>query len=290
MAGEFRSREARSLAEEALVRLALAAGDDAGKLVVIGGLTPDLLTLGSETPHHGTVDVDLLLEVGVVYDRDELDFAWLESALTEAGFRLRTSNIGWRWSIDIDGIPVVVDVLCDAPDNLGAELALPGTAEVTAQNLIGPGTALLDVREHRVPVPPSINTEVRTVALRFAGLGGYLLAKAAAVARRGAPKDFYDFAYVVLYNAEGGPEAAARAAAGASQPRPHHDPWMDLTAAVTAFREPGSDAVTSFADEMIAVGATATRDILVRDAVTAVRRFSDALGLDAPPSRDGSPN
>jgi hypothetical protein len=65
---------------------------------------------------------------------------------------------------------------------------------------------------------------------------------------------------------------------------------MDLTAAVTAFREPGSDAVTSFADEMIAAGATATRDILVRDAVTAVRRFSDALGPDAPPSRDGSPN
>jgi hypothetical protein len=68
LAGEFRSREARSLAEEALVRLALAAGDDAGKLVLIGGLTPDLLTLGSETPHHGTVDVDLLPEVGVVYE------------------------------------------------------------------------------------------------------------------------------------------------------------------------------------------------------------------------------
>jgi len=81
-----RSPEARDFAEEALVRLALAMGPHSCKLVIIGGLNPGFLTVSPPVPHLGTTDIDVLLEVGFVYDRDEMDFAWLEEGLRVAAF------------------------------------------------------------------------------------------------------------------------------------------------------------------------------------------------------------
>jgi hypothetical protein len=52
-------------------------------------------------------------------------------------------------------------------------------------------------------------TEV-TVAADFAGLGGYLLSKLVAVKTRAATKDYYDFVYVLINNAAGGPAGAAQ--------------------------------------------------------------------------------
>lgn len=171
MAGE-RSRAARAFAEEALVRLTLAAGADARRFVVIGGLTPDLLTDPVEASHIGTVDVDLALELELVFDRDEQDFGWLERAFDTAGFRRVNPDRGWRWQIDVAGVPVVVDVLCDVPDNLEQEIALPGTTQVTAQNLLGPGAALDDAREQVLIVPSWIDHSAGEIRIRFAGLAG----------------------------------------------------------------------------------------------------------------------
>lgn len=72
--GSSRDRSARRLAEVALHRLCAAAGSRASELVLIGGLVPELL-VQSDDDHQGTIDVDILLDIGVVYDRDDLDFA-----------------------------------------------------------------------------------------------------------------------------------------------------------------------------------------------------------------------
>ena len=81
-----RTQAARELAETALARLAVHAGPHADELVVVGGLVPARLTATAATTHIGTTDVDLVVDLAVVYDRDEQDFSWLETALTEAGF------------------------------------------------------------------------------------------------------------------------------------------------------------------------------------------------------------
>ncbi len=57
------------------------------------------------------------------------------------------------------------------------------------------------------------------VRVRIAALAGYLLSKAAAARTRGADKDYYDLAYVLLHNRAGGPAAAA-AAVNASKLQP----------------------------------------------------------------------
>jgi hypothetical protein len=50
---------------------------------------------------------------------------------------------------------------------------------------------------------------VHDVQVNVAGIAGFLLAKAAAAHSRRKPKDWYDIAFVLLHNDEGGPEAAA---------------------------------------------------------------------------------
>jgi len=80
----MRSRTGRELAERALARLALELGDRVTSLTVIGGLNADLLTLPQEAAHQGTVDIDVLVEIGFVFDREEQDLGWVERGLVRA--------------------------------------------------------------------------------------------------------------------------------------------------------------------------------------------------------------
>lgn len=274
MSGErHRSREARALAEEALLDLISASGVHASKIVVIGGLTPELLAPEAETPHLGTTDVDILIELGLVYERDDSDFQWLEEALRTAGFVTQRANIGWRWTKMVDGFPVVVDVLCDVPDLLDQEVALPGTQEVSANNLSGPAAALNGTVERVLTSPGS---QGNGLTVRFAGLGGYLLAKVAALVRRQLPKDFYDFAFVVLYNPEG-PRGAARAARAALPHIAFQDFAGDVLAATRDFDSVTSRGPIHFASEMQLAGSDLDREVLLQDAVAAIAQFAESF-------------
>ncbi|KGM12891.1 hypothetical protein [Cellulomonas bogoriensis] len=149
----MRNRETRALVEGALTGLVAAVGDRAMELTVIGGLNADLLTTVDDVPHQGTNDVDLLVQLGFVYERDEEDFTWLERGLVAAGFATRPGGGGWRWWRDVDGVPVKLELLCDVYDNLGQEIPLPGCGRASAQNLRGPSAALRDRVPHRLPSP-----------------------------------------------------------------------------------------------------------------------------------------
>jgi hypothetical protein len=271
-----RSRPAREAAEQALVRLALKLGAHRTDLVVIGGLTPDLLT--SETPieHQGTTDVDVLIQVGLVYERDELDFSWLEHALGQANFEPIGAE-GWRWWVDIDGTPVKLEILCDTMDNPGQQIALPGCDRLTAMNLSGPRPALTSyiVRELRVADASPETPDV--VAIRFADLGGYLLAKAAAAFQRDEPRDLYDFAFVLLYNEAGGPAAAADAIRKTYSRDPHGPSLGLLRAIARKFASPDNEAARTFAREMAHADPDADIEVLTQDAIGAAIILLDAL-------------
>lgn len=275
MAGEIsRTREARALAEEALVRLVIGSGAQGQALVVIGGLTPDTLVRDDATPHLGTVDVDILVEVGFIYDRGDMDFRWLERALIGSGFERLSDEVKWRWVVKIDGVPIVLEILCDAYDNRGQEISLAGSALVTAMNLAGPGPAHDNSTTHELPIPPALRPSAggdETVSVRFADLGAYLLAKATAAVSRAKPKDFYDLGYVILYNAAGGPRAAGLAAAAALPPPDArlHDHVEDFTAAMSQFGVATSEAAEVFASEMSRAGDRTEPAVLEQDVIAA---------------------
>ncbi|MGB3377107.1 MAG: hypothetical protein WBA87_18440 [Microbacterium sp.] len=278
LASEQRSRTARARAEEALVRFALLADTHARDFIVIGGLNPDFLAPGAPHPHLGTTDVDLLFELGVFYDRDELDFGWLERALDAGGFVANAT--GWQWTGVLGDAHVRLDLVCDVYDSPGLPVELPGTARAAAQNMRGPAAALNDPIERELQVPDTVRAEFpeapSQVSLRFASLGGYLMAKSTAFMSRGLRKDGYDLAFVMMY-APGGPRAAAAAVSTVSSSA-HHDPAMpNVRAAVERLATPQSKWVDDVIDELLRAGDDEEGDQLRSDVVVSAQQFLNAL-------------
>ncbi|WP_308467678.1 hypothetical protein [Rathayibacter soli] len=269
-----RSREGRELAEQAFDKLLDACGDKWQELVLIGGLIPDTLVESSE-PHQGTLDVDVLLSLALEYDRDDEDYSWLEAALKKAEFVKAKPNISWRWIVEVDQSPVIVEFLVDVPDNLESEINLPGTRDLTAMNLSGPGPALKDARV----------IELGGRLARAAGVGGYLTAKAGAIVRRDLRKDFYDFAFVVIHAVRAeGPDAVAMAVASACVPglTVIRNPREDVISACHRFDGPHSNGARIYAAEARAAGSTTDIAALQAQAQGAIGAFLSAFERSDP--------
>ena len=269
----MRSRDARHLAERALITLATALGDHTDQIVVIGGLNADLLTDAPAAAHQGTVDVDLLVQVGFTYERDELDLGWIERGLRDASFEPFAGDETWRWFVRIDGVPVKVELLCDTPDNRGQQIVLPGCAVATAMNLAGPSAAAAGVPRQLI----ADEVDAEPVTIRFASLGGYLLAKAAAVVGRGLDKDLYDLAFVLLHNSDGSPASAGEAACAALPEPAFHDHARDLRAALRLFVDPDAAAPLVYATQRIHDGEDVPVEVLAQDAISAALECRDAF-------------
>lgn len=258
-----RSRTAREAAERALVRLAVELGPNVERLIVIGGLNADLLTLPQDVPHQGTTDIDTFIDLPVIYERDDEDFRWLEEGLRSAGFEERE---GWRWATKVGSFEVRLELLTDVYDSPGQSIALPGTDVASAQNIDGPRAVRTDTIRRQLPVDPGDRRGGHhEVTLQFVGLGGYLLAKAAAILGRSASKDTYDLAFVLLHNIDGGPGPAGRAAARVAD----GDQERLFLSALRRFEGVDSEGAQQFATQRIADGVDADPDALAQDAVAA---------------------
>ncbi len=182
-------------------------------------------------------------------------------------------NEGWRWRGRIDGPPVKIEFLCDLGTHREFELIRPrGCDRLVAQNLRGTGYVTRDWAWRRLQAALPDGRMVRVDA-RFAQLSGYLLSKCVAVRQRGAEKDFYDLAYVLLHNRAGGPrEAAAGLAAG---PLGDALPSLQSTFAEIAerYRTPNASGPSGFAAESLKAVPEANEAELRADAVAAVREF-----------------
>lgn len=282
MVSEQRTREARARAEEALVRFALLAGDHTHDFVVIGGLNPEFLAPRAPVPHQGTTDVDLLFslgfdEVGLDGVGPAQDYSWLDEALTSGGF---TTTNSWRWDAMLGGSRVRLEFLCDVWDHTADTVPLPGSSAV-ATKLAGPAAALVAPVVRQLPVVPSVRADFAhaplDVTLRFANLGGYLLAKAAAVQSRMLPKDKYDLMYVALYNDRGGAAAAAEAVAVQLELAGDAAAPDDVRAAMKSYLDPSGRWAGTFAATMIATGDSGSEEQIRADAAIGAKRFLDAL-------------
>lgn len=266
-----RSPEARELAERVLVGLLDGFGGVDTEIVVLGGLVPEVLTSGQDPPapaHLGTTDVDVLLVTHVTLERN---FGHVEEALKAMDFR--PANEGWRWRGRFGGPPVKVEFLCDLESRPEFELVeLSGCDRLVAQNLRGTGYVARDWswRELEATLPDGRDVSVRA---RFAQLSGYLLSKLVAARTRGADKDFYDLAYVLLHNRAGGPAAAAHTV-GAGTLRDAL-PALQSTVLEIAerYRTPNAIGPSGFARESLRAAPDANEAELKADAVAAIGEF-----------------
>lgn len=277
MHGDERSREARQLAETALVWLLDELRDDSFFIVVLGGLVPEVLTRGQEppvTPHLGTADVDVLLITHLDVERD---YGPVEAALTRMGFA--PFGEAWRWRGRVDGRPVVIEFLCDLDTAREGEDIRPKGCEILAAvNLRGTGYVAEDFEWEEISgrLPGG---KTATVGARFAGLEGYLLSKCVATRTRAADKDYYDLAYVLLHNRAGGPQEAARALKTgnlSSELESLRSTFLELS---ERYRRTTDSGPMRYAEQMLLVEPAAEAAALRADAVAAVREFVRELGL-----------
>ncbi|MCC7112650.1 MAG: nucleotidyl transferase AbiEii/AbiGii toxin family protein [Deltaproteobacteria bacterium] len=116
----------------------------------------------------------------------------------------------------------------------------------------------------------------RVVEVNVTGLAGFLLAKTAAARARAKPKDWYDIAFVLLHNDEGGVDEAARAVRICF--------GTDLAGLRTAleelsanFRSPTDQGTSAYAAQMMIDHPDSDEATLRADAVLAVTAFHRLL-------------
>jgi hypothetical protein len=264
-----RSRKARELAERALVRLVLAYGD-VPEFVLLGGLVPDLLCSRAPRPHVGTTDVDVQVDLEI--QGGSANAARLERALQQAGFEPDSARI-WRWHEETaQGMVVKIEFLADLDDVPNQEVVRFDDCDALgAVNLRGTGFAARDWELRTVTA--TVDGQLHQVRLRVANLAAYLLAKVHAANGRSLAKDWYDIAYVLLHNDEGGPTAAAQ------QTRDRFGDDL-VGSTMTAIRElqanfgdTAAQGTIAYAQTMLDLHPELDGDVLVNDAVTAVTQF-----------------
>lgn len=195
-----------------------------------------------------------------------------------------TSENRWRWNATLGDARVRLEFLADVWDHTADTVSLPGSRTAVATKLAGPAAALVDPELRDLPVPPSVRAqfgvETDAVTLRFANLGGYLLAKAAAAQSRMLHKDKYDLMYVTLYNPGGAAGAATAVARQLGLAGDVADPGA-IRAAIAKFVEPDGAWAGVFADTMVATGDTATEAQLRTDAAIGAQTFLEVLDASA---------
>ncbi|MGH2880219.1 MAG: hypothetical protein ACRDK4_11515 [Solirubrobacteraceae bacterium] len=277
---EQRSRGARALAERALVRLLHELHDDHIRLIVLGGLVPEILAAEDDSaPEHlGTTDVDILLITQV---DPATNLGAVERALERIAFEPDTTSDGWRWRGPVDGATVKMEFLCDLPNHREGEIIQPsGCARLAAANLRGPGYVAHDFSPHPLTAQLGDGRPV-TVNAHFAGIEGYLLSKCVALRARAATKDYYDLVYVLMHNSAGGPEQAANRLreGGLADALPSlQTTFVEVRARYMRTIDSGP---VGYAEQALEVEPSADIAQLRADAVDVVQRFFAALEISS---------
>ena len=270
-----RSREARALAEAALVRLVIAYGDTP-EFVLLGGLVPDLLCSSATREHVGTTDVDVQVDLEI--QGGAVNAARLEAALRAVGFKPDSERV-WRWRDESAPTAVIKnEFLADldsAPNR--ATVKFDGCEQLGAANLRGTGFAARDW-EHR-PITARVDGAAATVEIRVATLPAYLLAKTHAAYGRSLPKDWYDIAYVTLHNDEGGPGPAADRVIAVFASDLIGQTETALGELGANFADADAQGSAAYAMTMFGLHPDLDVDMLANDAVAGVTSFIKGLRL-----------
>jgi hypothetical protein len=270
-----RSYQARAYAEAALVRLVRAYGETP-EFVLLGGLVPDLLCSGAPRPHEGTTDVDVQVDLEI--QNDATNAKRLESALEQSGFDVSPDRI-WRWRDEsIPGVVIKIEFLADLSNQPAqAIIVFEDCTSLGAVNLRGTRFASQDWVLR--PITTTIDAESVTVDVRVATLPAYLLAKSHAAYGRGLVKDWYDIAYVVLHNDEGGPGAAAHLVRGVFGAKLVGQTETALGELGANFARPDAQGCAAYAHTMCRLHPELDVDVLANDALAGVNAFLEGLGI-----------
>lgn len=259
------------LVAEAASLFHLLGGMGAKHLAIVGGMVPALLVPDASQLHIGSADVDLCLSVALTtggtrkyYDSiQELIEPFFEPA-THAGHR-------WRKKHEVAGIPLVVDFLSAADDDVatladGTGLLEDDTAIANTGGQLRPfpiraGRLIDDDLEAGVARGIALRYREGAradVDVRYAGPVGFLAAKADALDGRDETKDGYDVAWWCLNAAPTPQEVAALVT---SRPAFQDKLFQEAVAELRrAFAEPDYPGPDGYARELLPDAAPGDAD------------------------------
>ncbi len=262
----------------ALIELGQILGDYLGDLVIIGGAVPWLILSSPETPHIGTIDIDLALNPSRLKENQR--YATLVRLLEQSGYERQLDGLEvfqLRKLINVDdGNPVAVTLDLLKPskpkvkgnrpqlipnfrvvDAHGAEFALREPKSVTLEGLMPDG------RNNRVVLP-------------VADLPSFLVMKGYALQKRDKPKDAYDVYYVVKHYPDG-LEALAELCRPLLAEKAARDGFEEIAKKFSSLNSYGADTVRDFLRDTL--GSSEEIDLLHRDAYAQVNAWVRVLGL-----------
>jgi hypothetical protein len=188
--------------------------------------------------HIGTTDVDIVIDFEMIAEVDA--YRRLEENLKAMNFKRGTNEEGhaqnhsWRAQID-DGISVVIDLLCDAPEEEGRRIArVPGEKALSAIRIAGTHLALHDFITVELTAELLGERGVATEHVKVANIVPFIVLKALAYDDRAEQKDAYDIVYCMMNYGDGGPDDVA------TQFRSALERWTDeplLSRAVEVLRD-----------------------------------------------------
>lgn len=211
--------EHTDLCERALVTLLRGLGPWKGGICLVGGLVPRYLIPpgpGDDAPfpHVGTTDVDVVLDFQFLTEVHA--YRTLVENLKSLGFERGANEAGnpqhhsWRYRVE-EGISVVIDLLCDVPEEGGRRVAqVPGETALSAIRVPGAHLALEDYRVVAITAELLGARGVATEDVNVTNIVPFLILKSLAYDDRMEEKDAYDIVYCLSYYGDRGPADVAQ--------------------------------------------------------------------------------
>jgi hypothetical protein len=255
----------------------VAAYGEVPEFVLLGGLVPDLLCSEAAEGHVGTTDVDVQVDLEI--QGGSVNAVRLEGALRDASFVPDNERV-WRWKDEkAPGMVVKIEFLADLEDVPNqTTISFDDCQSFGAVNLRGTGFASRDWEIRTIS--SDLGGAAKTVELRVATLPAYLLAKVHSAQGRGLEKDWYDVAYVLLHNDDGGPAAAARQIRDRFEAALVGLTKTALGELAANFTDVDAQGSIAYAAAMLGLHPELDYDVLANDAVVAVADFMAGLRIE----------
>ncbi len=261
--------------ERALVTLLGDLGPWGDRIYLAGGLAPRYLV--GQLPegaraHVGTTDIDLVIGLALGDETPET-YRTLQNNLDKANFR--QSEPSFRWTRDVDGIPVILEFLCETDQVDSGRIYKPKGeytgSKLGALNIPGAHLARDDYIECELEGERLDGGGRSKVSVRVANLLPYTVLKIFAFQDRHENKDAYDLVFTLL-NAEDDPwDAGARCASSAVAGHPQVEEALTLLG--DRFRDAEQDGPSAYALFLAAPGDEDERARLRQEAAATIREF-----------------
>jgi hypothetical protein len=184
--------------KQALALLLSGLGDWAKCVVLIGGLTPELLKAKAAKPQEyvGTEDIDMVVSLEILTNMEA--YSTIEHVLEAKGFKpLGKPGKAWQWEFRAaTGTPIRVDFLADdGSDDGGKVISVPDHGQLAVCNIPQSNIVFDHLEKATIEVELPNGGGFIKVEVRYADIVGFTVLKILAFKNRTLDKDAHDLIF-----------------------------------------------------------------------------------------------